>query len=328
MNITTCRAGRLQAPALFAALLVVACGGDGQRPSPAAPAVPAAGAAVVSDAVTAAALPRPCRLGPGDPNAACRDSGSPVLLPYVEAAIDRLIVRKPQLFDFQDVSAPGTSLYKVLDAEGYLDGIVLDLLAHGACAQRDPSDVYYEKVLVKASAEFSEKYDVLTSDGYIRRGGGSFIDTCSPASFPIQRAPDVPPADSGCGRPYPPPVTRFACSVYQKGPDYHTLDSTPLVGPNVPYCAAIGYTDGRSFCPIRQHGAADRYACEIWRVGTADDTGIAGPTWTRVEGGYCTGPSSGCQVTPGNPFQLWAFVGGRYEVEADNGVACTVDVER
>jgi hypothetical protein len=276
----------------------------------------------------AAALPRPCRLGPGDPSATCGQGGPPLLLPQVEAAIDGLIMRKPWLFDFDDVSAPNTTLYKVLDGEAYLDGIVLNLLAQGACAQRDPTDVYYEKILVKTSPDYSEKYDVLTSDGYIRRGNGAFIDSCSPATFPLERAPDVPPSDSGCGRPYPPPVSRFACSVYLKGPDFHTLDSTPLVGPDVAYCAAIGYTDGRSFCPIRQPDAPDRFACEAWRVGTADDTGYPGPTWTMVDAGYCTGPSSGCQVVPGNPFQLWAYLGGSFKVEADNGVSCTANVDR
>jgi hypothetical protein len=290
------------APATLVTVLAVSCGGDGRPVSPAAPAGTTIGSATEAGAggrgtLTAAALPRPCRLGPGDPGAACATGGSPQLLPLVETAIDRLIQQRPWVFDLNDVSAPNTTLYKVLDGEVYLDGIVLNLLAQGACAQRDPGDPYYEKILVKTSRDRSERYDVLTSSGYIRRGNGSFIDSCSPASFPIQRSADVPP---------------------------DTLDSTPLVGPDVAYCAAIGYTDGRSFCPVRPDGAPDRYACEIWRVGTADDTGYPGPTWTKVDVGYCTGPSSGCQVAPGNPFQLWAYAGGPYRVEADNGVSCTV----
>jgi hypothetical protein len=95
----------------------------------------------------------------------------------VEAAIDLLVQQKPLLFDFTDVSAPDTTLYKVLDAEGYLDGIVANLVRQGACAQRDPDDVYYEKILVKVSRDYSETYDVLTSDGYIRRGNGSHVDS-------------------------------------------------------------------------------------------------------------------------------------------------------
>jgi hypothetical protein len=326
------RTGRPLAALAVLGLVASSCGGDRRPASPTSPAgTPLAGARGSGGSggsdeapLTAAARPRPCRLGLGDPHATCGTGGSPQLLPLVETAIDRLIQQRPMLFDFNDVSAPDTTLYKVLDSEAYFDGIVLNLMAQGACAQRDPGDPYYEKILVKTSRDRSEKYDVLTSSGYIRRGGGSFIDSCSPASFPLQRASDVPPASSGCGQPYPPPVTRFSCTVHLRSPEYDTLDSTPLVGPDVAYCAAIGYTDGRSFCPVRLDGAPDRYACEIWRVGNADDTGYPGPTWTKVDAGYCTGPSSGCQVAPGNPFKLWVYAGGPYKAEADNGASCTV----
>lgn len=316
------------APLTVITLLAASCGGGG-RPASTSVAGASRNAAVSSGAseggtLAAATLPRPCRLGPGYPNARCAAGAAPQLLPLVETAIDKLIQHTPWLFDLNDVYTPGTSLYKVLDSEAYLDNVVLLLMAQGACAQRDPGDPYYEKILVKTSSDFSERYDVLTSTGYIRRGTGSFIDSCIPASFPVLRSPDVPPTNSGCGKPYPPPVTRFECEVHLHAADYDTLDSTPLVGPDVEYCAAIGYTDGRSFCPVRPDGAPDRFACEIWRVGTADNTGYPGPTWTKVDVGYCTGPTSGCQVAPGNPFQLWAYTGGPYKVEADNGVWCTV----
>ncbi len=307
---------RLLLGAVVVVTALASCGGGS---SPAAPPNPAPAPVAVMYSV-----PSACRLGLGDPSATCGQGGSPQLLPLVETAIDTVVHQKPWLFDFKDVSAPNTNLYRVLDAEGYLDGVVSALVQQGACAQRDPGDVYSERILVKTSRDFSEKYDILTSTGYIRRGSGSFIDSCSPASFPVQRAPDVPPTTSGCGKPYPPPVRRFDCTVHLHGTDFDTLDSTPLVGPDVEYCAAIGFTDGRSMCPVRQDGAPDRYACEIWRVGTADNTGYPGPTWTKVDAGYCTGPASGCQVAPDNPFQLWVYVGGPYKVQADNGVSCTV----
>jgi hypothetical protein len=97
-----------------------------------------------------------------------------------------------------------TNLYRVVDAEGYLDGVAQTLRVIGVCAQRDPQDPVHERILAKSSNESSEAYDVLTSDGYIRRGSGSFVDLCRPASFPIQRAPETPPPDSGCHAPYPP----------------------------------------------------------------------------------------------------------------------------
>src|SRR6266446_2092789 len=44
--------------------------------------------------------------------------------------------------------------------------------------------------------------------------------------------PSIPPPDSGCGKPYPPPIGRVAVKVYQKGREFWTMDSTPLAGPD------------------------------------------------------------------------------------------------
>jgi hypothetical protein len=107
--------------------------------------------------------------------------------------------------------------------------------------------------------------------------------------------------------------------MYRNG-DYWTLDSTPFVGPNVAYCASVGYTDGRSICPVRPEGDPQREECEAYAVGKAKDSGRSGPTWTR-ESKLCTGRASGCQNSPDNQYQLWAFLGGRYEACAVNG-AC------
>ena len=62
--------------------------------------------------------------------------------------------------------------------------------------------------------------------------------------------------------------------------DRVVLDSTPLVGPDAEYCRKIGFTDGRSFCPVRPEGDPERQACEAARVGRAADTGRYGPTWS------------------------------------------------
>jgi len=298
------------------ALAALSCGG-GQNP-----AAPRA----VRPAVTSTqSLSGACyRLGLGDAEAACGQGGSPHLVDEVETAIGWLVQNRPQLFDKTNVAAPGTDLYKVVDTEAYLDGVAEVLRLMGVCAQRDPQDVAYERILAKTTNELSETYDVLTSDGYIRRGNGSFVDLCRPASFPVQRAPDTPPPGSGCQAPYPPPVTRILCNVHLRTPEYDTLDSTPLVGPDTAYCAAIGYTDGRSWCPVRMPGTPDRVACETWRVGTAKDTGRPGPTWTKGDGSFCTGQSSGCQNSPDNQFQLWVHAGGPYVASAANGVSCTV----
>ena len=107
-------------------------------------------------------------------------------------------------------------------------------------------------------------------------------------------------------------------------PDRYTLYSTPLVGPDPVYCAAIGYTDGRTICPVRPEGTADREACENWRVGHARDNGRPGPTWTKADGSFCTGPASGCENHPSTQYSLFTYVPGTYIVTAENGAECTV----
>ena len=62
---------------------------------------------------------------------------------------------------------------------------------------------------------------------------------------------------------------RLRVSVHSWNGERMTLDSTPLVGPDVAYCRRIGYTDGRSFCPVRPEGSPERAACEAARVGSA-----------------------------------------------------------
>ena len=44
------------------------------------------------------------------------------------------------------------------------------------------------------------------------------------------------------------------------GPNWTTLTSTPLVGPDAAFCAAIGYKDARRFCPPRTEGGPDAQA--------------------------------------------------------------------
>jgi hypothetical protein len=263
-----------------------------------------------------------CSLGKGTTDTDCDRTASKLLREY-ETAIDLLVAQKPEIFDLHDEAVPNTGTYRVLDKDAYMDGMVMNLRAAHLCAERDPDDGAQETIRLKNSNDFSEAYDVIVSSGHIRRGEGAYRLTCEPASFPVDREQDAPPIDSGCGRPYPPPVTRFDCKIHIKSPEAYTLDSTPLVGPDINYCNSVGFV-GRSICPVRPEGTPDRAACETWRVGHARDTGRPGPTWTKGDGSYCTGPASGCENHPGNQYSLLTYVGGTYIVTAENGANCTV----
>jgi hypothetical protein len=150
--------------------------------------------------------------------------------------------------------------------------------------------------------------------------------------------PNVPPAGSGCGQPYPPPITRFQVKIHEKDADFWQLDATPMVGPDVEYCAAIGFTDGRSICSIRPEGAPDRLACELWRLGKAQDTGRNEPTWIFFGK---DGTQSFCSTTDAPAAPCWRYVndpdnvtkvkaikGGLYRACAENGACSDIDVDR
>ena len=103
--------------------------------------------------------------------------------------------------------------------------------------------------------------------------------------------------------------------------DLVLLDSTPLVGPDAEYCRAIGFTDGRTVCPVRMEGNPERSACEALRVGRASDTGRPGPTWS-ANGKRCDGPDGGtaCLNHSENQYLAWAYGSGTFRACAASGV--------
>jgi hypothetical protein len=265
-----------------------------------------------------------CALGEGDPNASC-DRTTSAMMYFIDAAIDTVVLEHPEFFDLGVEKGDFTSQYKVLDKEGYIDGVLEQLRKMGLCAQRTEYD--YELVQIKQDNDLSEDFDIYLSDGHMRRGGASYRQSCSPASFPLPWPDGAPPQGSGCGRPFPPPISRVKLKVHFRSGEYWTLNSTPLVGHDPTYCAEIGYTDGRTLCPVRPEGHPERIACEAWAVGEAVDTGRVGPTWA-LEDNYCTGPESGCQNAADNQFLLWAYASGRYSACVSNGACGFLNVDR
>jgi hypothetical protein len=304
----------------LSSLLALSCGGGGSPSTstppttvPSTPAPPAGGGGVGSSS---------CPIGPGSSDTSC-EKGSSRLQNAVLIALDKLVKERPQIFDKTQEAGVGTGQYLVLDREAYLNGLVGNLTAAGFCAQRDPDDFNYERIQAKNENGFSETFDVLTGAGFARTNG-IYTETCTPASFPVDRG-DLPPAGSGCGAPYPPEINRMNCKLHLLGPDFYTLDSTALVD-GFEYCASVGFVD-RSTCPVRKEDSPERRPCEEWRVGRAEDTGRFGPTWT-VNGKYCTGKESGCDNHPENQYALLVYKSGTYRVCAQTGKCCEVTVDR
>jgi len=310
--------------AAFAAFVMASCGGGGSPSGSTPSTTPAPQPTPTTPPASSNPGATGCPLGEGSADTDCAKASSR-LADALVSAVDQLVKAKPEIFDKTDEAGAGTGQYRVLEKEAYLNGLVANLTAAGYCAQRDPDDYAYERLQVKSENGFSETFDVLTSSGFVRRAG-SYLETCSPASFPVGRG-DLPLAGSGCGAPYPPPISRMNCKVHLFAADIHTLDSTPLVGPDAEYCARVGFTDGRSVCAVRPETSPERTSCEAWRVGNARDTGRPGPTWT-VNGQFCTGKASGCENHPTNQYGLLVYVAARYTVCAQNGACCTVEVQR
>jgi hypothetical protein len=263
-----------------------------------------------------------CPIGMGSDEASC-ERGSSRLQNAVLMAIDKLVKERPQIFDKTQEAGTGTGQYLVVDKEAYLNGVVGNLTAAGFCAQRNPDDFNYEQIEAKNENGFSENFDIMTGAGFARTNG-IYKETCTPASFPVDRT-GLPPAGSGCGAPYPPEINRMNCKLHLLGTDAYTLDSTALVD-GLEYCASVGFPN-RATCPVRPEDSPERRPCEEWRVGRAEDTGRFGPTWT-VNGKYCTGKESGCANHPENQYALLVYTSGTYRVCAQTGKCCEVVVER
>jgi hypothetical protein len=110
---------------------------------------------------------------------ACSREGTAIFRQAVEDALDQIAREQPQIFDPTDVQPGGApNWYRVKDEGAYTQGVVRILLAKGLCARWDG-----EELNVKSENAKSENYDILTAQGYVRRGDGAYRVTCYPAYF-------------------------------------------------------------------------------------------------------------------------------------------------
>jgi hypothetical protein len=97
--------------------------------------------------------------------------------PDVEAGIAKLLAEKPQLFDFTNV-AVRTDWPKIVDQEGYIQGMIQILKAKGYCARWDGKEL-----AVKNTSDWNEQFAIILSYTWIRRGEGVYRSTCYPSTF-------------------------------------------------------------------------------------------------------------------------------------------------
>ena len=116
-----------------------------------------------------------CSLGSSRENSCSRTS--PAFLGDVEAAIDRLVQVEPSLFILNKTQGCG-NCYEVLNPSRYVQRMAEMVRARGLCSIYDG-----EELAVKNTNSFSDQYDILTAQNFIRRQGGSYRVTCHPAAF-------------------------------------------------------------------------------------------------------------------------------------------------
>ena len=174
---------RIVPTGLLAALAATAstCGGGSSPSAPVAATSPSVAPASPSPTVAPSAPASPaataCKYGMGDPDTFCARKNA-ALLPDVDAAIDSVVQQHPDWFIMSDQNGPGG--YKVLKPAEYYQGVTASLQSAGFCAETDTVSVS-----VRNGIDFSEDYDILLGTGHVRRGQGSYRQTCSPPSFPL-----------------------------------------------------------------------------------------------------------------------------------------------
>jgi hypothetical protein len=142
------------------------------------PATPAPGnPAPANPAPAPAPGGQSCHLPAGQFNENC-SMQTQTFLNRVEAAIDEVVATNPQFFNLGRTRGGCANCYQVVDPTGYVNRVAQAVTRNGVCGYYDG-----EELAVKSSNQFNDQYDILTSDLFIRRQGGSYRSTCRPAWF-------------------------------------------------------------------------------------------------------------------------------------------------
>lgn len=122
----------------------------------------------------------PCALPESKPASA--DCGKPArqLADVVNIAIDRVMTRRPELFDFTDLEASNP---RILDYDSYMTAVVAAIGQTGVCAKIDAEG----EIGVKNDNRFNEQYIIASHAGYSPPIGNwvmrKYVGACSPATF-------------------------------------------------------------------------------------------------------------------------------------------------
>jgi hypothetical protein len=151
-----------------AAVLLARCEG---------PSGPTAQTPPPSTTTTTTTLPasaQGCRLPASRRDVCVYDNST--FVPQINEAIQRVQREHPELFDFSQRHDDISVL--VRDVDRYHEEVVQAIRATGRCAIFDG-----EEVAVKNTNDFSDQYDIITFNNFVRWGDGAYAATCRPARF-------------------------------------------------------------------------------------------------------------------------------------------------
>lgn len=151
---------------VLSSAVLASCGGSGASPVAAPTPTPAPTAQATPPPVASFVCPLPASFNPSD---TCPKI-QPRLGSYVNTAVDAVLSKRPELFNFNDVLGGNP---KVLDRQKYHEAVKLELENQGVCTV-----IEKEELAIKNTNEYNEQWNIWTSGGYVMR---RYVTTCSPA---------------------------------------------------------------------------------------------------------------------------------------------------
>lgn len=147
----------------------------------------------------------------------------------------------------------------VIDWQMAIVSLMTRLNAKGYCSSFDVNGGNQglgSELGIRDSENFTEFYQPVTSNKKARWSTPRSV--CTPAIDEetleeVKAFWDIG-VPSVYNNPTPGPLAIFDVKTHNIGPNWRTIDSTPLVGPDALFCRTIGYTDGRRYCPPRAEG--------------------------------------------------------------------------
>ena len=164
----------LSLPALFS------CGGSSSSPAQPAPVPTPSATPVPTPPPLALSVIPACTLAPSSASNPDCTKPTPLLRDSLNAAIDRVISERPELFDFHDIDGGP----RILDYNKYMTAVVAAInYQAGRCGRIDAEG----EIGLKSTNSFNEQWIIASKAGWKPPAGNwverKYVGACSPAVF-------------------------------------------------------------------------------------------------------------------------------------------------